>query len=144
MSENLWFSDVSGGKETERWAKTGWRSNEIVTENYFCARHKNRWKHNQHFGLLYFTINLQFGTSNWLSTRSKVSLFFMNGIYLVSSSLEIERKLIQREVYYNLFIFWLKINDLKTFRSIATANNLFSSVNVIGTTCFDKCFYSMR
>ena len=44
MSENLWFSDVSGGKEIERWAKTGWRSNEIVTENYFCARHKNRWK----------------------------------------------------------------------------------------------------
>ena len=32
------------------------RSNKIVMENYFCVRHKNRWKCDQHFELLFFMI----------------------------------------------------------------------------------------
>ena len=32
---------------------------------------------------------------------------------------------------------------LKTVRSITTAKSIFFSVYVIGTTCFDKYFYSM-
>ena len=46
----------------------------MMTANYFCVRHKNRGKHNQHFELLYFMINLHFDTSNLLSTYKKTSL----------------------------------------------------------------------
>ena len=40
------------------------RSYEIITVNYFCIHHKNRWKHNQHFELLYFKKELHFGKSD--------------------------------------------------------------------------------
>ena len=39
-----------------------------------------------------------------------------------------------------VFLICLKRNNSETFKSIATAKNLFSSVYVIGTTFFDKCF----
>ena len=41
-------------------------SYEITTENYFCVCHKNKWKHNQYFKLIFFQVNLHFGTSNWI------------------------------------------------------------------------------
>ena len=41
------------------------RSSEIITEIYFCARPKNRQKHNQHFELLFCKLNLHiYGSSN--------------------------------------------------------------------------------
>ena len=44
---------------------------QIATENYFCVRHKNYKKRNQHFELPSFMINLHFGTSNYLSKYRK-------------------------------------------------------------------------
>ena len=44
------------------------------------------------------------------------------------------------QAYYKLFLLFLKRNNSQTFKSIATAKNLFSSVYVIGTACFDKLF----
>ena len=117
--------------EVEHCTKMGYRSNKIVTENYFCVRHKNRRKHNQHFELLYLIIHIHFGASNQLSACSKINLLFINTIYLVLSSLEIKRTLIQTEVFYKLLLLCLKINNSQNFRSIATVKNLFSSENVI-------------
>ena len=109
----------------------GYRSNEIVTENHFCVRHKNRRKHNQQSELLYFIINIHFGASNQLSACSKINLLFINTIYLALSSLEIKRTLIQTEVFYRLLLLCLKTNNSQNLGSTATARNLFSSVNVI-------------
>ena len=109
----------------------GYRSKEIVTENHFCVRHKNRRKHNQQFELLYFIINIHFGASNQLSACSKINLLFINTIYLALSSLEIKRTLIQTEVFYRLLLLCLKTNNSQNLGSTATARNLFSSVNVI-------------
>ena len=117
--------------EVEHCTKMGYRSNKIVTENYFCVRHKSRRKHNQHFELLYLIINIHFGASNQLSACSKINLLFINTIYLVLSSLEIKRTLIQTKVFYKLLLLCLKINNSQNFRSIATVKNLFSSENVI-------------
>ena len=126
--------------EMEHCTKMGYRSNKIVTENYFCVRHKNRRKHNQHFELLYFIINIHFGASNQLSACSKINLLFINTIYLVLSSLEIKRTLTQIEVFYRLLLLCLKINNSQNFRSIATVKNLFSSsVNVINRRQFFFC-----
>ena len=117
--------------EMEHCTKMGYRSNKIVTENYFCVRHKNRRKHNQHFELLYFIINIHFGASNQLSACSKINVLFINTIYLVLSSLEIKRTLIQIEVFYRLLLPCLKINNSQNFRSIATVKNLFSSSVIV-------------
>ena len=38
------------------------RSSEIITENYFSVRHKNRRNYNQSFKLLFFNINLHIGS----------------------------------------------------------------------------------
>ena len=59
----------------------------------------------------------------------------IHSIYLVFSSLEIERKLIQTKVYYNFFTVRMKT----TFKpsKIAAAKILFSNVYFIDTTCPD-------
>ena len=55
-----------------------------MTVNYFCVRHKNRRKHNQHFTLLFFKINLHFGTSDCISTYGKLNLLPINSIFWTS------------------------------------------------------------
>ena len=35
-----------------------------MTVNYFCVRNKNSQKHDQHFKLLLFKMNVHFGTSD--------------------------------------------------------------------------------
>ena len=68
--------------------------------NYFCVHHENRQKHTQHFKLLFFKKNLHFGASEQMSICGKPNLLPINGIYLVFSSLEKQRRLIQTKVYY--------------------------------------------
>ena len=106
---------------------------------YFCDRHKNRQKYNQHFKLLLFRINFVFFTSNWMSTYGKLNLLLINSIYLVFFSLEIQRRLMQIEIYYSFFSSAWKETSLKPLQ-VAPAKILFPSVYVIGTTCFDEYF----
>lgn len=76
---------------------------ELQNFNGKLFRHKGRWKRNQHFELLFLMINLRIATSNQLHTCSKINLLLINIFYLVFSSLEIPRWLIQTELYCNLF-----------------------------------------
>ena len=59
-----------------------WRSYEIISENYFCIRHKNSRKHNQSFQLLFFKLNSPFCPSNHIHTCRKLNLLFINSIIL--------------------------------------------------------------
>ena len=71
--------------------------------NYFCVRHNNRRKHNQHFKMVFFKENLHFGTSEQIFTYGKLNLLPIKSIYLIFSSREKQRRLIQTKVYYKLF-----------------------------------------
>ena len=82
-------------------------------------------KHNPHFKLLIFRINLLFGISNEMSTYGNLSLLLMYGIYLVFSSLEIQRRLIQTKLYYHFLLLCLKRNVSQTFKS-SNCNKLFA------------------
>ena len=73
-----------------------------ITTNYFCVCHKNRRKHNQHFELLFFMINLHFKTSDNLH-RAKQFHFFNHNIHLALASLEIQRTLIQAKYSESFF-----------------------------------------
>ena len=53
----------------------------ITTANFFCVRHKNRRTLNQHFRLLFLKINLQFDTSDYVTTYGKLSLLHINSIF---------------------------------------------------------------
>ena len=93
---------------------------------------------NQHFDLLFFMISLHFGTSNYLSTHRKTSLLLINNINLVLHSLKIRRRLIQTKYTASFFTVWKETTRKPS--KLATAKNIFSSVYVIVTTCFNKCF----
>ena len=75
------------------------RISKIINENYFCVRHKNRWKLNRHLKLLFFTLNLHFRTLNWVSIYEKLKIL-INMIYLVFFSIEMQGRLIQSKVYF--------------------------------------------
>ena len=104
-------------------------SYEIITVNYFCVRHKNRRKHNQHSKLLFFKNNLHSGISDEIWTYGKLHFLFINSIYLVSCSVEMQRRVTQTKVYYNLFYSVWK----------ETSTNL-SKVAAVKTV-FPKCVY---
>ena len=94
------------------------RSYEIITENYFCVCHKNRRKRNQHFKLLFFKINLHFGTSDYISTDGKLNLLPINSVFLVFPSREMQRRLMQTKVYYKLSLFNLKRSLKKSCKKV--------------------------
>ena len=77
-------------------------------------------------GSAHFTIPLI--TSKQIHSYRKLNLPLTNSIYLVFLPLEIQRKLKETKVYHSFFSHCLKIAAPKT---------LFSSVYVIGKTCFD-------
>ena len=108
-----------------------------MTGNYFCVRHKNRWKHNQHFKLLYFKLNSHFGKSNWIFASRKLNLLSINSICLVVSSLEMQRKL---KVHYKFFFSVSKETSHKPSK-LAAKKNFSCSVHFIDTTCFDEYFW---
>ena len=96
-------------------------------------------KHNQHFKLLFFKINLHFGTSEYISTYGKLNLLPINSIFW-SSLLEKCKEDWSRPNYTTSFPYpVLKEASYKPLK-IAAAKKSFTSVFIIDTTCFVECF----
>ena len=89
--------------------------------------------------LLFFTINLHFVTSNQISIYRKLNLPLTNSIYFVFLPLEMQKRLKQTKVCHAFSYFIWKETTHKPLK-VAAAKSLFSSVYIIGTTCFDECF----
>ena len=89
--------------------------------------------------LLFFTINLHFVTSNQISTFRKLNLLLSSSIYFVFLPLEMQKRLKQTKVCHAFSYFIWKETTHKPLK-VAAAKSLFSSVYIIGTTCFDECF----
>ena len=94
----------------------------------------------QHFELLFFKENLHFGTSEQIYTYGKLNLFPIKSIYLVFSSQERQRRLIQTKVYYKLFYSVWKQTSHKPLK-VAAAKKVFHKCVIIDKTCFDECFF---
>ena len=62
-----------------------------------------------------------------------------NSIYVVFLPLEMRRKLKQTKGYHTFFQFVSKERTHKPFKA-AASKTFFSSVYIIGRTCFDECF----
>ena len=107
-----------------------------MTRNFFCACHKNRRKHNQNFILLYLKLNSHFGTSNQLSACRKLILLLINSIFLVFSSLEMQRRLIQAKVRLKFFYSVSKETTHKPLE-VAAAKNFSNNFCVRDIACFD-------
>ena len=102
---------------------------------FLCPPQK--WaKQNQ---LLFFTINLYFATSNQISTYRELNLPLSSSIYFGFLPLEMQKRLKQTKVCHAFSYFVWKETTHEPLEMAAT-NSLFSSVYVIGTTCFDECF----
>ena len=89
--------------------------------------------------LLFFTINLSFVTSNQISTYRKLNLPLTSSIYFVFLPLEMQKRLKQTKVCHTFSYFTWKEITHKPLK-VAAAKSLFSSVYIIGTTCFNECF----
>ena len=89
--------------------------------------------------LLFFTINLHFVTSNQISTYRKLNLPLTSSIYFVFLPLEMQKRLKQTKVCHAFSYFVWKETTHKPLK-VAAAKSLFSSVYIIGTTCFGECF----
>ena len=86
---------------------------------FFCVRHKNRRKLNQHSQLLFLKINLH------LDSQTKYLHFLpITSIYLVSSSVEMQR-LVQTKVYYKLCYSVWKETSHKLLKVAAACKNVF-------------------
>ena len=89
--------------------------------------------------LLFFTIHLHFITSNQISTYRKLNLPLSSSIFFVFLPLEMQKRLKQTKVCHAFSYFVWKETTHKPLK-VAAAKSLFSSVYIIGTTCFDECF----
>ena len=89
--------------------------------------------------LLFFTMNLHFVTSNQISTYRKLNFSLTSSIYFVFLPLEMKKRLKQTKVCPEFSYFIWKETTHKPLK-VAAAKSLFSSVYIIGTTCFDECF----
>ena len=89
--------------------------------------------------LMFFPINLHFFKSNQISTYGKLNLTFTSSIYFVFLPLEMQKRLELTKAYHSFSYFVWKETIYKPLK-VAAAKSLFSSVYVIGTTCFDECF----
>ena len=95
-------------------------------------------ENNQHFKLLFFTINLHFVTSNKISAYRNLNLSLTSSICLVVLPLEMQRRLKQTNKYHTFFTFSEKKRP-KTLK-VAAVKALSSIAYAIGNTCFDQCF----
>ena len=75
----------------------------VVTRCHSSVRHKNRRKHNQHFRSRFFKINLHFVTPNQISAYKKLNLSLINSVYLIFFTLDMQRRVVQINVYYTIF-----------------------------------------
>ena len=89
--------------------------------------------------LLYFTINLHFVTSNQAFTDGKLNLPSTSSIYVAFLPLEMQKWLQQIKIYHTFSYFVWKETTYKPLQ-VPAAKTLFSSVYVIGATCFDERF----
>ena len=74
-----------------------------------------------------------------MSACRKLNLLVINRIYLVVSSLEMQRRLIQTKLHYKYFYSVSKETTHKHSK-LAAAKSFSSNVHVIDTTSCDKCF----
>ena len=88
-----------------------------MNENYFCVRHENSRKHNQHFELLLFTTNLHFVTSSQISIYRKLNLLLISNIYLLFLPLEMQRKTQTDQSILHVNLLCLKGNELQNFKN---------------------------
>ena len=88
--------------------------------------------------LLSFTLNLHFITSNQISTYRKLTLPHKQYLFRLLTSRN-TKKTQADHIMPHVFLLCLKRNDPQTF-NVAAPKSLFSSVYIIGRTCFDKRF----
>ena len=97
-------------------------------------------KHNQHYKMLLNKFTLWHIKLNIYIHKSK--LFLMNSIYLVFSTVEMQKTLIQSKLCYKFFYcVWKRITHKSS--KVAAAKQLFSSVClcVIGECRFQRMFF---
>ena len=111
----------------------------IINEKYVCVRHKNRRKYNEHFKLLFLTINLHLDASDQVSTYRKLNVSLASSIHLVFLPLEMQRRLKQTNVCHTLFYFVIKETTHKSIE-VPAVKTIFSSVDLIDKTYFEDCF----
>ena len=104
---------------------------------YFCVRHKSRLELKWDLKLLFFKLNLHFGTSDVISTCKKLNLLPINSIYMVVFSRWNQRRPIQTKAHF-MFFNTIRIKTTHKPSKVAAVRNFFSSV--IDATCFDDCF----
>ena len=100
-------------------------------------------KYNQHSKLLFLKINLHFGTSDYISTYEKLNLLPINSFFLVFPSWEMQRRLMERKVYYKLFLFSYRRSVSRTFKSSSCKKVFLKCVyhwyNLLRWTFFIPC-----
>ena len=69
-----------------------------MNKSYFCVRHKNRPKRNQHFKTAVFHNKFTFVTSNQISTFRKLNLPLSSSIYFVFLPVGMQKRLKQTKV----------------------------------------------
>ena len=91
---------------------------------------------------MFFSINLHFSTSNQISTYRKLNLHRSNKQYLfcLLISLEMQKNTLEQTKMYHTFSYFVWKGTTHKPLKVAAAKTFFSSVYVIGTTCFDERF----
>ena len=88
----------------------------------------------------YFSKQLHFRISEQMSTYEKLNLLPIKSIYLVFSSRERQRRLIQTKAYYKIvYSVWKETSDKPL--KVTAAKKFFPSMYIIGKICFDFCFF---
>ena len=88
----------------------------------------------------YFSKQLHFRISEQMSTYEKLNLLQIKSIYLVFSSRERQRRLIQTKAYYKIVYSVWKETSHKPLK-VTAAKKFFPSMYIIGKICFDFCFF---
>ena len=95
-------------------------------------------KHNQHYGVLFFTRNLHFGTSNYLQILKKnylsSTIFTWSSFFWKSKEDSYRPNKVYQKFLYSV---WKVTTQKVTTSKVATTKN---SEHVFGTTGFDTCF----
>ena len=110
-----------------------------MNESYFCVRHKNRQKHNYHFKTAVFYIKFTLRHVKPNIYWKKLNLLLTSSIYVSFFPLEMQKWFEHTKIYHTFSYFVWKETTHKALQ-VSAAKTLFSSVYVVGITCFDECF----
>ena len=91
------------------------------------------------FKLLFFKKQIHFGASEQMPIYGKLNLLPIKCIYLVFSSRERQRKLMQNKVYYKLFYSVWKEVSHKPLK-VAAVKKSSPSMYITGKNCSNLCF----